>query len=310
MKTSNLITFIDFVISDYQESSQPSAARVCRAMQKKLVAFLGGESMDFNQLSHNWLQSFQSHLENELMSNSVSTYMRMLQTVYNKAVDKEIAFFIPRLFNKVAKGRRYGNSRALPHQAFRRVALVSSKTLGRLTPTRDLFLLMFCLRGLPFVDLIYLRRRDLHGNRLTYRRRKTGKTIVVIVNSYAMTIIEKYKNTDIESPYLFPFLSLKDGSVYQQYATALSRFNRDLQLIAELLELDGISLTSYCARHSWASYANYCKYDKKMISEGMGHSTLLVTETYFKPYEEVEIEKMNEGVISYAFDSGGKGVYF
>lgn len=68
---------------------------------------------------------------------------------------------------------------------------------------RALFLLMFMLRGIPFVDLAYLKKRDIEGNVLTYRRRKTGRMLTVTLLPEAMKLIRQYMNTDPASPYLF-----------------------------------------------------------------------------------------------------------
>ena len=72
--------------------------------------------------------------------------------------------------------------------------------------TRLLFLLLFMLRGMPFVDIAYLRHCDLHGNVIVYRRKKTGAWLTVRVEAEAMKIIRNLRNTDKTSPYLFPLI--------------------------------------------------------------------------------------------------------
>ena len=69
--------------------------------------------------------------------------------------------------------------------------------------TRGLFFLMFLLRGIPFVGLAYLKKYDIDGNTITYRRRKTGKLLTVILVPEAMKLIKRYMNADLASPYLF-----------------------------------------------------------------------------------------------------------
>ena len=70
---------------------------------------------------------------------------------------------------------------------------------------QELFILMFSLRGIPFVDLAYLRKSDLRDNVITYRRRKTGRPLSVTLTPEAMILVKKYMNRDSSSPYLFPF---------------------------------------------------------------------------------------------------------
>ena len=60
-----------------------------------------------------------------------------------------------------------------------------------------------------------------------------------------------------------------------------------------------IHLSSYTARHTWATMAYYCEIHQGIISEAMGHSSITVTETYLKPFKEERIDRANRKVISY-----------
>lgn len=299
MKTVDLIIFMNRTIENYRQTKQYSAARVCNATLKKVIEFAGRNTMSFKELTKAWVKGFEEYLKRQLADNSVSTYLRMLQTVYNKAVYEGVAAFTPHLFKKVFKGRAPSRSRALTQGEFRAIAQAPLKALPGAARACDLFLLMFYLRGIPFVDLAHLRHCDLQGNRLTYRRHKTGKQMVVIVEPRAMEIIQRYRNPDTDSPYLFPFLAQEDKDEFLQYENALRQFNNQLKWAGMLLGIS-IPLTSYCARHTWASFANFCDFDKKLICEGMGHSSVQVTEIYFKPREIEEIGRMNQQVIVYA----------
>jgi len=109
---------------------------------------------------------------------------------------------------------------------------------------------MFLLRGLPFVDLAYLRKSDLRDNVITYRRRKTGRTLSVTLTAEAMILVKRYMNRDSSSPYLFSLLKSREGTpeAYREYQLALRTFNRQLMLLGELLGL-GDRLSSYLAKH-------------------------------------------------------------
>ena len=65
-----------------------------------------------------------------------------------------------------------------------------------LRKAQEFFILMFLLRGLPFVDLAYLRKSDLCDNVITYRRRKTGRTLSVTLTAEAMVLVKRYMNRD------------------------------------------------------------------------------------------------------------------
>ena len=154
--------------------------------------------------------------------------------------------------------------------------------------------------GLPFVDLAYLRKSDLRDNVITYRRRKTGRPLSVTLTSEAMAILKRYMDRDSSSPYLFPLLNSREGTkeAYHEYQLALRNFNRQLMLLGEMLGL-GDKLSSYTARHTWATTAYYCEIHPGVISEAMGHSSITVTETYLKPFQNKKIDEANKKVVDF-----------
>lgn len=329
MKDEILTIFMEKAVDEFKKKRKSSASRVCNAALKKVSQFSEKEMMPFSELTNIWLMDFEGFLRKSLADNTVSTYLRMLQAVYNKAVQEGVAIHTQYLFKGVFKGRVPSISRALLQEDFLTLVDCDEEQLlslmdcneeqpptaaatdcneelaEQLLTVRDLFVLMFLLRGIPFVDLAYMRHCDIKGDRIIYRRHKTGKLLTVYLEPQALQIIERYCTGKDQSSYLFPFLTLEDGGEYAQYERALRRFNVLLHQLGAMLGLH-IPLTSYCARHTWATFANHCCPDKKLVSEGMGHSSVLVTEIYFKTYEIDKMTKMNQGVIDYAFAGSKK----
>ena len=225
--------------------------------------------------------------------------MAMLRAIYFRAVDDGVAPYRSRLFKGVYTGTKVTVKRAVGEETFRRLsAPVDDESLES---ARCLFLLLFMLRGIPFVDIAYMRRCDMHGNVIAYRRRKTGAWLTVRVEPEAMELIRRLKNPDESSPYLFPFISRPGNNEYRQYQNALRHFNYCLGRLAR--DMSGVEgLSSYSARHSWATIANFRSYQQELISNAMGHSSVKVTETYFKKHSDKQIQEMNRGILSYVFD--------
>ena len=171
--------------------------------------------------------------------------------------------------------------------------------------TRIFFVLMFMLRGIPFVDLAYLHKRDLQGNTLSYRRRKTGRALTVSLTPEAMQMIRMVASRDQDSPYLFPILQSEEGTeaAYREYQSALRGFNQRLNILRRCLGMKS-SLSTYAARHTWATMAYHCEIHPGIISEAMGHSSITVTETYLKPFSNRKIDEANQKVISFARSGG------
>lgn len=269
--------------------------------------------MPFRQLTPEWLKRFENSLRERGCSwNTVSTYLRTLRAVYNRAVSQRKATYVPHLFRSVYTGTRADHQRALDNEdmkkVFTRLATQSSATTAMRT-AQDWFILMFLLRGLPFVDLAYLRKNDLKENVITYRRRKTGRTLSVTLTTEAMFLLQRYMNRDVASPYLFPILRSGEGTeeAYREYQLALRGFNHQLALLGELLGIKG-KLSSYAARHTWATTAYYCEIHPGVISEAMGHSSITVTETYLKPFHSKKIDDANRRIIDFVERSIGKAI--
>ena len=77
--------------------------------------------------------------------------------------------------------------------------------------------------------------------------------------------------------------------------------SNDLRFIFTYLLFLALPILLHSARHSWATIANYRNYQPELISNAMGHSSVKVTETYFKKHTDERIDEMNRGIISYVF---------
>ena len=299
-----VVTFMKQVARGLQMEGNFGTAHVYRSSLNAIIAYCGKEDFTFHEVSPEWLKGFEVHLRSRGCSwNTVSTYLRTFRAVYNRAVDLRKAPYVPHLFRSVYTGTRADHKRALGEEDIKKVfARLSQAFVGSpsLRKAQELFILMFLLRGLPFVDLAYLRKSDLRDNVITYRRRKTGRTLSVTLTAEAMILVKRYMNRDSSSPYLFSLLKSREGTpeAYREYQLALRTFNRQLMLLGELLGL-GDRLSSYTARHTWATTAYYCEIHPGIISEAMGHSSITVTETYLKPFRSKKIDEANRQVLDF-----------
>lgn len=299
-KEVNLTDFMAEVITRLRQEGRLGTAHIYRSTFNRIDDFMGGRPLSFKEVTPVWLKAFQTYLlARQLRWNTVSTYMRMLRAVYFRAVDAGLAPERSRLFKDIYTGTESSVKRALDADSFRRLQEPLCEGAG-LDKARMLFLLLFMLRGIPFVDLVFLRRCDLNGDIISYRRRKTGTWLTVRVEPEAMKLIRLLQNPDESSPYLFPFILRPGQDEYRQYQHALRTFNYRLRKMSGLLGNVG-ALSSYAARHSWATIANYRNYQPELICNAMGHSSVKVTETYFKRHTDERINEMNRGILSYVF---------
>lgn len=231
--------------------------------------------------------------------NTISTYMRTLQAVYNRWMSPGIEGYNPVLFKDVYTKVESRTKRALTAEQMEQLRNTDFSVLTlRQQQVLTYFLLMFMLRGMPFIDLAHLRKSDLRNRRITYRRHKTGKLMVVDVPPDAMRLLQKYRDKT-DSEHLFPLLhgGLFMEEHHHRYQETLRHFNRELARLMKQL-LPGVSVSSYTARHTWATLAYHSGVPVGLISQSLGHSSIRVTMTYLKPFDAEVIDRINRQVIS------------
>ena len=107
-------------------------------------------------------------------------------------------------------------------------------------------------------------------------------------------IVDKYKVRVMPDwPYLLPIITVMDAKkVRKQYKNSLYAVNLNLKRVAARIGLS-IPLTTYVARHSWASIARNKNIPLAVISEAMGHDSELTTQIYLASLECSVIDKAN-----------------
>lgn len=111
-----------------------------------------------------------------------------------------------------------------------------------------MFIFSFCTRGMSFVDMAYLKKKDLRNGYLTYRRKKTGQLLIIEWTRQMQDILDKYEPN--KTKYLLPIIMREDGKERQQYLNQMMRINRHLKEIAGLANLSFILQPSQLGNHS------------------------------------------------------------
>lgn len=300
-KKRTLTQFMEQLIQSLKEEERFSTAHIYQSTLNAFTLFCKTDTIRFNQMERSRLKQFESHLRNKGCTwNTVSTYMRTLRSTYNKAMDDGLTEERPRLFRHVYTGVKAHTKRALDAKDMGK--LLNAHLLQSLSQSmeksRAWITLMFQLRGMSFVDLAHLHKKDLQDSTISYRRHKTGTLLTVEVPPTAMSLIEQYRNANPDSPYLFPILSgnRKSEEEYVEYQHALRKLNYDLKQLAICCGIK-FNVSSYTSRHTWATLAKYCHFSEQLICDALGHSSTKVTETYLKSFKNDELNKANKVII-------------
>lgn len=220
--------------------------------------------------------------------------MRNLRAIYNRAIEKEIA--VQRFpFWHVYTGIDKTVKRALPAKAIKEIKNLDLSLFPQLDYARDLFMFSFYTRGMSFIDMAFLKKKDLQGGILSYRRKKTSQQLFIKWEKPMQEIIDKYDTG--ESLYLLPIIKENSTDSRTQYRSSAHLVNDKLKKIGERLGLE-IPLTSYVARHSWASIAKSKNIPVSTICEAMGHDSERTTRIYLATLDTSSVDNANSIVLS------------
>ena len=304
----------ELYIDRLREEGRYSTAHVYKNALFSFSVFCGTCNVSFRQITRESLRLYGQYLyENGLKLNTISTYMRMLRSIYNRGVEAGNAPFVPRLFHEAYTGIDVCQKRALTAAELHRL-LFDDPRSERLRRIQDIASLLFQLCGMSFADLAHLEKSALENNILRYNRIKTKTPMSVEVLDSAMVKIDRLRSVRKSQPgcpdYLLDILcgdkSRKDEKAYREYQSALRWFNNSLKELARALHLKS-PVTSYTLRHSWATIAKYRGVSIEMISEALGHKSIKTTQTYLKGFGLEERTEVNKGNLSYIRNCNVKG---
>lgn len=264
------------------------------AALRSFSGFMNDKAVLFDQLNADLIAEYEAYLKGRGNSpNTVSFYMRILKAVYNRAVEDGLTEQqYP--FKSVYTGVEKTMKRALSLNDIRRIKGVDLSLKPSLDYACDMFLFCFYTRGMSFIDMAYLRKKDLQNGTLSYRRRKTGQQLFIKWEKCMQDILDKYPINETE--YLLPIITKQDEDYRKQYANKLHHVNYLLKKIGKLLDLP-IPLTMYVGRHSWASIAKSRNVPVSVISEGMGHDSENTTQIYLASLDTTVVDKANKKIL-------------
>ena len=294
---SSGITFLQFFnkqILQLAENGCHRTTETYRSAYHKFECFRMQQDLTFDAIDSQLLVSFQSYLRQQNLSmNTISFYMRILRSVYHKAVEQGLAVDC-QPFSHVYTGQAKTDKRAIGVEELRKIRALDLQD-RRLQFARDLFLFSFYTRGMSFVDIAYLKQGDIRNGILTYKRRKTGQMLNICWEEAMQEIVDRYQKQH-GGTYLLPIINKENGKERNQYRHVQTQVNKHLKTVAKMAGMS-TKLTMYCARHSWATIARQLQIPMEVISHGMGHTHERTTEIYLKSIDIESIDQANRRII-------------
>lgn len=271
-------------------------ARTYGNAYRRFKAFRKDVDLTFDQLTPDMIECYEAWLiDQRLKQNSIRCYLRTLNTLLCKAVGEGLLSNI-NLFSHVRLSYVKTTKRAISERELKVIANLKLPEHSTLALARDIFMFSFYMRGMPFVDIAYLRKSDLKNGMWTYCRKKTNQCLMVEWEKAQQKILDRYANQTKHTSYLLPIIKKEDGTEYLQYQRMQININRALKKIGEKVGLK-MPLTTYVARHTWASVARDMNISIAIISEGMGHNSIKTTQVYLNSIDVSRINEANKRII-------------
>ena len=291
----SFFNFMQGIIARLKQMGKIRTAENYSCALKSFMQFRRERDILLSEIDSDLMQLYEAYLHGKgAVRNTSSFYMRILRAVYNRALEKEL-MEQRNPFRHVYTGVDKTVKRAVPLSAIKRMKNLDLSLQPNLEFARDMFLFSFYTRGMSFVDMAYLRKKDLANGILSYRRRKTGQQLFIKWEKCMQEIVDKY---DTESSiYLLPIIKpYSKTDERTQYIYAGHNINRSLKAIGKELGLS-LPLTMYTSRHSWASIAKSKNVPLSVISEGMGHDSEATTRIYLASLDNMAIDKANSLIL-------------
>ena len=294
-KVENQKTFLYYLDEFVSKKTNQGTKSIYTTTRNKIEEY--DSYCTFESMDKSWLENFEMWMAKTMKVNAYAIHLRNIRSVFNYAIDEEYTTLYP--FRRFSIKKEETRKRSLTAEQLRLLRDYPCEEYQ--IRYRDMFMLMFYLIGVNAADLFNAKHSALVNGRFEYKRAKTGKLYSIKVEPEAQAIIEKYKGKD----YL---LNIMDE--YGNYKDFLHRMGIGLKQIGET-ERKGLGgkksrnplfpdLSSYWARHTWATVAAELDVPKEVIAHALGHSwaNSTTTDIYIR-FDMKKVDEANRKVIDF-----------
>lgn len=300
-KEQNKITVLEFwldKINDLNLVGRTGNARAYLDTKNSFFKFCKNQKLLFKEINVDLLDKYETYLRvNGSNDGGIGVRMRAIRALYNDAVKKGVVDekYYPFKVYKVSKLKGKGFKKALTREEIKKIEDLDETNYPHIAESKHLFIFSYYTRGMNFYDMMKLTWDNIVDDKIIYTRSKTKGRFIVKILDPVQEILDYYKSINPTTMYVFPIL-LKEGltpiQIENRKAKKLKRFNSDLKKIAEIVGIFK-PLTSYVARHSYATNLKQIGVSTDLISQSMGHQNISITSSYLKDFDDDVIDEAN-----------------
>ena len=293
------------LIEQYAQENKCGNRLIYKSSFNSLKTFMHDKlDIPFSDIDTDWLKQYEKWLRSKgNKETTISLMFRTLRSAYNKAIKAKCARKSDYPFDeyKINKFNTTTTKRAIAKTEVLKFNTDTIPTIGKrqyMELSKDIFMFSYLCGGINFTDIANLTRSNIVQGRLHYIRQKTGKVIKIGIPQEAMQIIEKYSKES--KSYLFPILNSQIHKTALQKQNRihkiLGKVNKNLKLLAAQVGVE-TNITTYVARHSFASVLKKSGVNISLISEVLGHSDITTTQIYLDSFDDEQIDEAMKNLL-------------
>lgn len=298
---SDIIQAFNNKVSELKDEGRIGTAITYEYALKSLLDYK--EKITFADITPSLLKKYEkSMLDSGKSKTTIGMYLRNLRAIYNQQNISSSLYPFGRGKYEIPNGKNI--KKALNMSDIVKIFKYKATTKAE-EKARDIWTFLYLCNGMNVKDFCLLRWENLRGDILYYQRAKTANTkededpIEIHLKPQSKAVISKYGSPSINGKgFIFPYLNSKmtaedQRKVHQQLTKTINKY---MERISEKLELDQ-KVTTYTARHSFATILQRSGSDISMISNLLGHSKISVTESYLAGFESEVVKGKTDALI-------------
>ena len=299
IKAQTVEEFYKNLIADLKAKGKIGNSYAYLNSYNNLKGFNQGKKLTytFSHIDLKFLRAFEEWMQKKRNKETTMSFQfRTLRAVIKRAIESNVIDPDKNPFQtfKVNKFNTKTPKRALSKDDVMKIINSDSKTGSRRDFAKDIFTFSYLCGGISFVDIANLTLENIQEDRLIYHRQKTKGAINLKLSQQAILLIAKYESNRFYSGYLFPILHNKRHITPIQKNNRIHKIcaqvNGELKLIARELEIT-TDVTTYVARHSFATVLKKSGVNIGIISEALGHQNIKTTAIYLNKFDNEQIDE-------------------
>ena len=296
VKGHNVAKFIDNLVATLKEENRMGTAKSNNDCKLMLFKFYPDKKLIFDDIDYQFLAKWESFMrKNNFKETSMAVYFRTLRSIINKAINEGVIsktnYTYPFDKFKISKFDLTTKKRALTKEDMLKIYNYPVKEGSKMSDCHKIFMFSYFNQGMNYIDIAKLKWSNISkAGIMEYSRQKTGCRFAIQLGEQSLKILEGYKKLSgyDSNNYIFPILDktvhITPTQIQNRLLKVIKQVNINMKIIGKELEIE-TPITTYVARHTYATVLKRSGVSTSIISNALGHESESITQTYLDNFD-------------------------